>query len=221
MPRGRPKEKCWEKRKDESSKAYKFFVKYRDGGPLQTIQKIADDHKQHSSTLMHWSSCYNWVKRKDAWIAYKQKNADKKLVDDFVRMRKRQMGVVNNLYLIVENEIQKYLALSQKGKKTPIVKPDNLVKMLEFLMKIERLNVGAPTEHTQVEFKNQVLQNIFYKPELQNQLDIFVDLFDAETHELESSNPTTKKTNDGDFDTSNDVLDVSYKLLSEGKGNEQ
>jgi len=224
MPRGRPKEKCWEKRKDESSKAYKMFVEYRDGGAKQTISKMSKEHTQHINTLMRWASAYSWGKRRDAWVAYQQKKADKKIVDAYAKMRERQMDVVDNMYLIVENEIQKYLLLSQKSKKNPIVKPDSLVKMLEFLVKLERLNVGAPTEHTKVEFSSVVWQTIFNKPELQDHLDIIVDLFGPETdkdlHELNSSHPAIQNIKDDIVGTSNDVLDASYKLLGEGKGDE-
>lgn len=79
-------QKIWEKREDESAKAFNAFCKYRDMPPFErslekTCQKLGKKWTSYHSHLKKWSSEKNWVKRSEAWDAFRDQQTEQKRID--------------------------------------------------------------------------------------------------------------------------------------------
>ena len=57
----------WEKKTNETGKAYMWFCRYRDMGWERSIAKVVQKHGGNSATLFRWSSKYDWVRRAEAY----------------------------------------------------------------------------------------------------------------------------------------------------------
>lgn len=57
----------WERQPEESGKAYRAFVTYRDLGLDRTLERAAADCGKHVSLLRRWSARYGWRLRVLAW----------------------------------------------------------------------------------------------------------------------------------------------------------
>jgi hypothetical protein len=63
----------WEKRDDETSKAYDWFCKYRDMGPDRSLIKLSQKYNRgdtYKSQLAKWSRKYKWTTRVEAYDAH-------------------------------------------------------------------------------------------------------------------------------------------------------
>jgi hypothetical protein len=58
----------WDKRPRESAKAYEFFRRFRDLGPLRTFEPLVDpEHSVSLQTIRTWSLRNDWKDRALAW----------------------------------------------------------------------------------------------------------------------------------------------------------
>lgn len=58
----------WDRRAGESSRAYAYFRRYRDLGPLRAWDVLADpEHRVTLMTLRHWARTFDWKDRAQAW----------------------------------------------------------------------------------------------------------------------------------------------------------
>jgi hypothetical protein len=65
----------WERRKEESGKAFDAFACYRDLGSGRSIEKAAEHVRKSVSLLKRWSSRYSWVERVQAWDQEQERTA--------------------------------------------------------------------------------------------------------------------------------------------------
>jgi hypothetical protein len=82
----------WDKRPDETDKAYKALTDYIDFGPDRSLEKIRQKNNKNTSyirQLAKWSSAYNWVERASAYdvaqraeVEQAQSEIRKKLLED-------------------------------------------------------------------------------------------------------------------------------------------
>lgn len=58
----------WDKRPGESSRAYEFYRRFRDLGPLRTFDPLVDpEHRVTLNTIREWSQKHDWRDRALAW----------------------------------------------------------------------------------------------------------------------------------------------------------
>ena len=81
---------AWERRPDETSKAYEAFCVYRDMGTSRSIAKVGAALGKNRVTLEQWSSKYSWVKRAAAWDSEKDRIARELQIQEIAETRKRQ-----------------------------------------------------------------------------------------------------------------------------------
>lgn len=65
--RGLTPKKPWERRPDESAKAWQSFCCYRDLGSRRTIETVAKNVGRSLGHVLKWSARYAWVGRAFAW----------------------------------------------------------------------------------------------------------------------------------------------------------
>ena len=128
----------WERRQDETSRAYEAFCAYRDMGPGRSIAKTGQLLGKNQTTLEQWSSKYGWVKRVAAWDDEQdriereaaQKEQAKAIRDMRVRHAKLAeamlMKAARGLARIPDDEI----------------KPADISRMVDVASKLERISRG-------------------------------------------------------------------------------
>ena len=132
----------WDKREDESSKAYEWFCRYRDMGPGRSHDKL---HQKYSESIskksqtLRWSSKYAWVERAEAYDAYldaikRESNED--------RVRKTAEEHIDVADKIMELALSKLALL--KGTE---VKPHEVKGLIELSVKMKRDALGVAEKH--------------------------------------------------------------------------
>ncbi len=83
---------AWDKRENESDKAFAAFVEYRNMGTQRSLSKVRDKIGKRSGyerQLEKWSSAYSWQERVSAWDTDQLSKRDK--TDDELRVQERRM----------------------------------------------------------------------------------------------------------------------------------
>lgn len=87
-------EQLWDRKPEESAKAYAAFTVYRDLGPSRTLRAAAKALQRGRSLLDHWSARYGWVVRAEAYDAQQRAIAqaayEQGLRDEAARWARRQ-----------------------------------------------------------------------------------------------------------------------------------
>ena len=132
----------WDKREDESSKAYEWFCRYRDMGPDRSHEKLDQMYSEgvsKRSQTLRWSSKHAWVERAEAYDAYldaikRESNED--------RVRKTAEEHIDVADKIMELALSK-LALLEGTE----VKPHEVKGLIELSVKMKRDALGVAEKH--------------------------------------------------------------------------
>lgn len=130
----------WERQPGETSRAYSYFVKYRDLGPERSMDKLRKylGVKVSQTRLEQLSVKHNWVERARAY-------------DDYIERRKREEKEKAILEM-AERHARIAVAFQQKIVERlreldpDQLSPSDLAKWLDVATKLERLSRGEPTE---------------------------------------------------------------------------
>jgi hypothetical protein len=132
----------WDKREDESARAYEWFCRYRDMGPGRSHDKLHQKYSEGASKkslTLRWSSRYAWVERAEAYDAYldaikRETNED--------RVRKTAEEHIDVADKIMELALSK-LALLEGTE----VKPNEVKGLIELSVKMKRDALGVAEKH--------------------------------------------------------------------------
>ena len=132
----------WDKREDESSKAYAWFCRYRDMGPDRSHEKLNQKYtegRSRKALTLRWSSKYNWVERAEAYDVYlegrkRESNEERtiKAAEEHIKLSDSVMEVL--LYK---------LPLISSGE----LKPNEWKSIAEFAVKTKRDALGIADKH--------------------------------------------------------------------------
>lgn len=132
----------WDKREDESAKAYEWFCRYRDMGPGRSHDKLHQKYSESASKksmTLRWSSRYAWVERAEAYDAHieaikREANED--------RVRKTAEEHIDVADKIMDLALCK-LALLEGME----VKPHEVKGLIELSVKMKRDALGIAEKH--------------------------------------------------------------------------
>ena len=79
--------KIYDRRPDESAKAYEAFAIYRDLGVNRSVDAVARQLSKSLPLIKRWSAAYDWVMRVDAYDEFVDAQARKKLERDAINRR--------------------------------------------------------------------------------------------------------------------------------------
>lgn len=135
----------WNRRTDESDKAWMAFVEYRDGGAKRSLEVVSKALSKSVPLMKRWSAAYAWVDRAAAWDANldKRKQAAAEETAEEVGRRQARLG----------KTMQEVGGLALKSfKKAPAsLKGSETASLIKAGVEIERLGRGMATskaEHT-------------------------------------------------------------------------
>lgn len=132
----------WDKREDESAKAYEWFCRYRDMGTGRSHDKLHQKYSEGMSKkaqTLRWSSRYAWVERAEAYDAHieaikREANED--------RVRQTAEEHIDVADKIMDLALCK-LALLEGME----VKPNEVKGLIELSVKMKRDALGVAEKH--------------------------------------------------------------------------
>lgn len=87
----------WDKRRNETPKAFHAFTHYREAGPLRSLRKTAAALECSASLLNNWSAEHDWVDRAGAWDGYLDRERQAELVEEAKAMHRRHAAIATQM----------------------------------------------------------------------------------------------------------------------------
>ena len=104
----------WDKRLDESQKAFAAFVRYRDA-EKRSFKAIADELNCSPQNIFQWSSRHNWRRRCDAFDVEQYRLQREDLARGRVRMRERHLKLAIAMQGIAAHAIREWQSKIASG----------------------------------------------------------------------------------------------------------
>lgn len=126
--------KPWERRPEESTKAFEAFCIYRDMGRERSLSKVAEKLQKSETLMGRWSRTYDWVERAADWDDEADRQAAQKQLKDIANARVRQRKQAVKMQL-------KALQLLEDIKQGD-AKLSEIVSLMKLGMEQERICLG-------------------------------------------------------------------------------
>lgn len=128
----------WERRENESTKAYEAFCIYRDMGRERSLSKVAEKLQKSFTLMGRWSREYGWVDRAAKWDdeqdRIEREQAQKEQAKAIREMRKRHADLAQAML------IKSARALARIPDDE--IKPVDVSRMVDIASKLERISRG-------------------------------------------------------------------------------
>lgn len=130
--------KPWDRRQNETTKAYEAFCIYRDMGRERSLAKVSEKQQKSGSLIGRWSREHGWVDRAAQWDDEQERIereiAQKEQVKAIRDMRKRHADVAHAMIL----KAAKALTRIPEDE----IKPQDISRMVDVAAKLERISRG-------------------------------------------------------------------------------
>jgi len=132
----------WDKREDESAKAYEWFCRYRDMGPGRSHDKLNQKYSEgvsKKSMTLRWSSKHAWVERAEAYDAHIEA-IKREANEDRVRQTAEE-------HIDVADKIMNLALCKLALLEGMEVKPHEVKGLIELSVKMKRDALGIAEKH--------------------------------------------------------------------------
>jgi hypothetical protein len=132
----------WDKREDESSKAYEWFCRYRDMGPGRSHEKLNQKYagsRSNKSLTLRWSSKYAWVERAEAYDVYLEGKKRESNEERTIKAAEEQIDLSDRVMEILLRKLPQM----EYGE----IKPTEWKNLAEFAVKTKRDALGIADKH--------------------------------------------------------------------------
>lgn len=156
----------WELQPGETDLAFRAFVVYRDLGGTRTLAQttaIIGKPKDYAWQVEQWSAKHHWVQRVRAWDSHQDKLACAAALEAkqeaAKQMVKRHLLISEQLQSMASVELMRWLhrlgvtELEPDLKRKPKLKPSTIQTLLDYAIKLERLNRDEPESIQEVRDK--------------------------------------------------------------------
>lgn len=173
----------WDKREDESKKAYKAFCDYRDMGEARSLRALHDKYIEPScnnaitksrSSLNTWSANHDWQNRVDAWDEHmlssqtqSREDAVQELLDSELRDYNVQLEKWTEAYRRTPLHEVQYTA--DDGRVFVKMNHDDLYRMAKWrdeIAKQGRRALGLPEKVTEKHTQGDINLNVTWDTDL-------------------------------------------------------
>ena len=128
----------WERRQEESTKAYEAFCTYRDMGPDRSLAKVAEKLSKSEQLMKRWSYTHGWVERAAKWDdeqdRIEREIAQREQAKAIKDMRKRHADLGQAMLI----KAARALARIPEDE----IKPGDISRMVDVASKLERISRG-------------------------------------------------------------------------------
>lgn len=151
----------WERREEESTKAYEAFCIYRDMGRERSLSKVAEKLQKSFTLMGRWSREHGWVDRAAKWDdeqdRIEREQAQKEQAKAIRDMRKRHADLAQAML------IKSARALARIPDDE--IKPGDVSRMVDIASKLERISRGDVGEVIEERDGGQATPSVtFYMP---------------------------------------------------------
>jgi hypothetical protein len=140
----------YDRREKETEPAFQAFVTYRDMGlGARSIIAVSQQLGKSETLISRWSKLHDWVKRVRAYdieVDRRKRLGELRAVE---QMRTRQVKLAQQMQELAAGELQKVIRLAKKTKDAGAIDQGLILKLIDVGSKLERLNLGEPSEITQ------------------------------------------------------------------------
>lgn len=146
----------WDRRADESEKDFLAFKAYRDQSPPRNIKRTAAALVDHTlADVISICNQFMWKDRVREYDAYLDQVMQAERVEflkqDVQRRTAEHMSLLKDAREVLAIELRKLLHWAQESN-VGVMQPQQTSKMLDIVVKLERLVGGESTENTQTSF---------------------------------------------------------------------
>lgn len=131
----------WERKENESNKAFQAFCIFRDLGAGRTLAAVAEKLRKSYDLIRRWSKNYFWQNRADAWDKMISEKAAKKAAEEYAKMLEVQINLGKMLQAKAAKAIQNIDFENVSIKSLPSV--------------VNAINIGVEIERTARELNLQ------------------------------------------------------------------
>ena len=148
---------AWDRLAAESDEEFTAFVRFRDNKPPR---KVLRDSTVPTAKLAAWYRQHDWQARAVAWDMHldgiRQAEFEEATRDDAKQVAAEHRLILKDARELVQLEIAKYLRTSQESEAHGLLKPGELTKLLEAMIKFDRLvrDQSTSKEETILDLKN-------------------------------------------------------------------
>ena len=132
------KPKPWERRPEETTKAYEAFCIYRDMGRERSLSKVSKELNKSETLMGRWSGQHEWVKRAARWDdeqdRIEREIAQKEQAKAIRDMRKRHADLATAMLVKSARALQRI--------PDDEIKPGDISRMVDVASKLERISRG-------------------------------------------------------------------------------
>jgi hypothetical protein len=156
----------WEMQPGETEISFRAFCLYRDMGAdrrLHDVVKVLGKRENYRVQICKWSSDHHWVQRVRAWDSHQDKltcaAAIEAKQEAAKQMVKRHLLISEHLQSMASVELMRWLnrlgvtELEPDLKRKPKLKPSTIQMLLDYAIKLERLNRDEPESIQEVRDK--------------------------------------------------------------------
>jgi hypothetical protein len=135
----------WEKKFDESPRAYDAFSRYRDS-EKRSFKSIADALSCSTQNVWQWSVRHNWKLRCDAYDLHLDQEQRAEFARNRTRMRARHLAVGQAMLNVASYGIREWQARIATGAALNLA-PEQIALLTKCAIEIERSTTGEDGEH--------------------------------------------------------------------------
>lgn len=156
----------WEMQPGETECAFRAFCLYRDMGAdrrLKDVASVLEKRPEYIAQVGRWSSDHHWVQRVRAWDSHQDRLACAAALEAkqeaAKQMVKRHLLISEHLQSMASVELMRWLhrlgvtELEPDLKRKPKLKPSTIQMLLDYAIKLERLNRDEPESIQEVRDK--------------------------------------------------------------------
>lgn len=135
----------WEKKPDESQRAYDAFSRYRDA-EKRSFKAIADSLNCSTQNVWQWSTRHNWKLRCDAYDIDQDRQQREDLARGRVRMRERHLRLSLAMQSVAAHALREWQSRIASGSALNL-QPEQIALLTKCAVELERSTLGIDGEH--------------------------------------------------------------------------
>lgn len=150
------KRKPWDRQNDETDEGFDAFKVYRDMGSERTLNATANETGYSMRQCAEFSRKFRWVSRAGAWERRKDQARTNATLTEIERMHSRHTRLALKLQDFTAIELERIIRhrsrLLEYNKSGELTSGNELAKVAERAVKMERLSRGEVTERVETSF---------------------------------------------------------------------
>jgi len=154
----------YERLRNEGDREWRCFVHYRDQGPARSRNKTANDLRISFATIDLMSRQWGWMNRVMEWDNVCDRRKQAQTLAEIDDMRARHKRLAGALFKFSKNQIDKYIEVFEDAE-VPVVKINDLVKLVDVAVRLERAVHGEPEAVIEVKSDKRKLRQLFDDPD--------------------------------------------------------